>query len=158
MLRVPRIVRLHDEQEVLTATYADNGMPYVSLFDLLHLPDLTLTDALPGDAGEVHLSDNMRTDPVELLHERCGHFSKIKLIEAHKHLLFTGSGLGRRHLSKKFHRFVKRHLCKSCAKAKITRQSFPASEPDALQATKFLEKVTVDIAVYLNCPSRLGYK
>ena len=138
LLRVPRIVRLHDEQEVLTATYADNGMPYVSLFDLLHLPDLTLTDALPGDAGEVHLSDDMRTDPVELLHERCGHFSKIKLIEAHKHLLFTGSGLGRRHLSKKFHRFVKRHLCKSCAKAKITRQSFPASEPDALQATKFL--------------------
>jgi hypothetical protein len=115
LLRVPRIVRLHDEQEVLTATYADNGMPYVSLFDLLHLPNLTLNEALPEVAvEEVHLSDDMHTDPVELLHERCGHYNKHKLIEAQKHMLFTGSGLGRRHLSKKFERYVKRHLCKSC--------------------------------------------
>ena len=100
--------------------------------------------------------DNMHTNPVELLHERYGHFSNQKLIRAHKHILFSGSGLERPHLSKKFRRSVKRHLCKSCAKAKITRQSFPALESDELQAAKFLDKVTVDIVVYLNCPSRLG--
>ena len=71
-----------DEQEVLTAIYADNGMPYVSLLDLLHLPNITRTDALTEDGGEVHLQDNMHIDAVELLHERCGHFSKQKLIEA----------------------------------------------------------------------------
>ena len=108
--------------------------------------------------GEVHLSDNMETDPVELLHDRCGHFSVDKLIEAHKHLLFTGSGLTRRHLTKKYKRFIKRHLCKSCAKAKITRESFTAKDPDELRGAKFLENVTVDISVYLNCPSRQGYK
>ena len=101
LLRVPQIVRHYDEQEVLTVLYADNG-----LLDLLHLPNITRTDALPADAGEVHLSDNMHTNPVELLHERYGHISKQKLIEAHKRTLFTGSGLGRRHLSKKFGRFV----------------------------------------------------
>jgi hypothetical protein len=158
LLRVPRVVRLLDEEAVLIASYAENGMPYVSLVDLLDLPNLNVSDNTGESSEEVHFSDNMDADPVDLLHDRCGHFSKVKLLEAHRHMLFTGSGLSRRHLSKKSWRYVKRHLCKSCARAKITRTSFNASEPDEPQATKFLEKVTADISVYLNCPSRQGYK
>ena len=73
-------------------------------------------------------------------------------------MLFTGSGLSRKHLSKKFVKSVSRYLCKSCAKAKIRRRSFHPSDPDTQQASKFLEKVTADIAIYLNCPSRQSYK
>ena len=50
------------------------------------------------------------------------------------------------------------HLCKSCANVMITRRSFHTTDPDTPQAGRFLEKVTADIAVYLNCPSRQGYK
>ncbi len=109
LLRVPRVVRLLDEEAVLTASYADNGMPYVSLIDLLDLPNLNLSDNIGVSTEEVHFSDNMDADPVDLLHDRCGHFSKVKLLEAHRHMLFTGSGLSRRHLSKKSWRYVKRH-------------------------------------------------
>ena len=67
---------------------------------------------------EVHLTDCMRYDPLEML-LRCGIVSKSKLIEGHRRMLFTGSGLLRKHLSKEFVKSVSRHLCKSCAKAKI---------------------------------------
>ena len=73
-------------------------------------------------------------------------------------MLFTGSGLSRKHLSKKFVKSVSRYLCKSCAKAKITRRSFHPTDPYTQQASTFLEKVTTDIAIYLNCPSRQRYK
>ena len=73
-------------------------------------------------------------------------------------MLFTGSGLSRKHLNKRFTKSVSRHLCKACAKAKITRRSFHPTNPDVPQASRFLERVTADIAVYLNCPSRQGFK
>ena len=53
---------------------------------------------------------------------------------------------------------MSRHICKSCAKAKITRRSFHPSDPYTQQVSKYLEKVPADIAIYLNCPSRQGYK
>jgi hypothetical protein len=73
LLRVPRIVRLVDEKEVLVAQYAENGMPYVSLLDLLELPNLTMSQL--HDSGDAaFLSDNITdTDPVVLLHQRSGH-------------------------------------------------------------------------------------
>eukprot|EP00602_Paraphysomonas_sp_CaronLab_P001059 CAMPEP_0185033742 /NCGR_PEP_ID=MMETSP1103-20130426/23010_1 /TAXON_ID=36769 /ORGANISM="Paraphysomonas bandaiensis, Strain Caron Lab Isolate" /LENGTH=68 /DNA_ID=CAMNT_0027570129 /DNA_START=252 /DNA_END=458 /DNA_ORIENTATION=- len=40
----------------------------------------------------------------------------------------------------------------------MTRKSFTVKRDDELQATKFLEKDSVDIAVYFNCPSRQGYR
>ena len=95
----PSIARLSDKQEVLPAKYAANGMPYVKLWDLLMLPNLMVEDAPVG--GEVYLSDKIDVDPMEILHQRCGHFSKVKLLEAYRNRLFTGSGLQRRHLGKK---------------------------------------------------------
>ena len=41
LLRVPRVVRLIDGEEVLTAKYSESGMPYVGLSDLLHLPNIS---------------------------------------------------------------------------------------------------------------------
>ena len=62
-------------------------------------------------------------------------------------MLFTGSGLTRAHLSKSFSKKLREHLCKSCAKGKITRRSFREAESEVLSALRFLGKVTADIAV-----------
>ena len=97
-LHVPRVVRLIDGEEVLTTKYSESVMPYVGLSDLLHLPYIS---RVCGDiCDEVHLSDSLHSDPLEMLHLRCGHVSKSKLLEGHSHMLFTGSGLSRKHLSK----------------------------------------------------------
>ena len=155
LMRVPRIVRLCDGQKLIRATYSENGMPYLTLVDVLNLPNLNNEGVA---LEEVHLSDSMNFDPLDLLHERCGHYSKSKLLEGFKHMLFTGSGLTRAHLSKSFSKKLRGHLCKSCAKGKITRRSFREAEPEVLSALRFLVKVTADIAVYLNCPSRQGFR
>ena len=101
-------------------------MPFVGLVELLNLLNIN-----NGETFEkVHLTDKYYADPLDLLHEICGHFSKVKLLEAFKHMLFTGSGLERRHLTKQYKKSISRHLCKSCAKAKITRRSFQPSGSD----------------------------
>ena len=43
-------------------------------------------------------------------------------------------------------------------KGESTRRSSHPTDRDVPQASKFLEKVTADIAVYLNCPSCQGFK
>ena len=93
----------------------------MGLSEILHLPNISRDSVHLSD--EVLLSDHVNCNPLELLHLRC-HVSKSKLLEAHCHMLFTGSGLSRKHLSKRFTKSVSGHLCKSCAKEKITRQSF----------------------------------
>ena len=161
LLRLPKIVRLLDGKEVLTGQYSANGMPYIDMSEVLNLPDLQ-KDAndtvMLTEEEQVLLSDQLEEDKLELLHKRTGHVSKTKLLEAYRRMAFEGSGLQRGHLSKKSQKLAKKTLCKSCAKAKITRRSFPAQEPEALTALYFLEKVTGDVSVYLNCPSRQGYR
>ena len=71
-----------------------------------------------------------------------------KLIEGFRHMLCTGSGSTRSHLSKGFFNRVKnRHICKVCAKARVTRRFFSAKPIEVLQGLKFLEKVAVDVSV-----------
>ena len=87
LLRVPRVVRLSNGEEVLTAAYSESGMPYMGLTVLLHLPSIR------HDAGdeydEVHLSDSIHKDPLEMLHLRCGHLSKSKLLVVHGEWVIT---------------------------------------------------------------------
>ena len=155
LMRVPRIERLCDGQEVIRVAYSDNGMPYLTLVHVLNLPNWNNEGV---ELEKVHLLDSMNVDPLDLLHERCGHYSKSKLLEGFKHMLFTGSGRTRAHLSKSFSKKLHGHLlCKSCAKGKIIRRSFREAEPEVLSALRFLGKVTADIALYLNCPSRQGF-
>ena len=39
LLRVDRIVSLKVKKEVLAAKYAENGMSYISVYNVLHLPN-----------------------------------------------------------------------------------------------------------------------
>ena len=70
---------------MIMAAYSESGMPYVGLSELLHLPDISKYDR----ADEVLLSDKVQMDPIELLHLRCGHVSKSKLLEGFKHMQRT---------------------------------------------------------------------
>ena len=90
LLLEPKIVRLNDQSVVLTEKYyAQNGMPYVLLWDLLSLPDLLVEESME----QVLLSDKIEIDSLELLRMRCGHVSKSKLREAFRNcLVIIGSG------------------------------------------------------------------
>ena len=56
-------------------------------------------------SDEVLLLDQVNCNPLVLLHLCCGHHvSKSKLLQAHRHMLFTGSGFSRKHLRKRFQR------------------------------------------------------
>jgi hypothetical protein len=82
--------------------------------------------------------------------------SECKLIEGHRRRLFTGSGLSREHLSKKAEKQAQNFVCQFCAKAKMTRSSF--TEREECKEYKFIEYISSDISVYINCPSREGFR
>ena len=58
LLLEPQIVRLSDQSVVLPAKYAQNGMPYVLLWDLLNLPDLLMEES----SDQVLLSDKIEIE------------------------------------------------------------------------------------------------
>ena len=64
-------------------------------------------------------------DDLELLHRRTGHRSHNILREAVRNGLVTGVQLDRKHFGTRSK--IKRVLCDTCAKAKISRTSFPRS-------------------------------
>ena len=102
-----------------------------------------------------NLTNGTDRDQEDLLHERTGCTATAKLIEAYRQVLVTNTGLQRHHLTKRAGR-RKQSTCGICARTKITRKQFPRKEH--IVHTRFLEKVTCDISVYLNCPSREGWK
>ena len=156
LLEVPEVVRLSDREPILRGEYAENGIPFVELTELLHLPNLTKETG--AQDGQVMLSDNFEEDKLHLIHVRAGHAAKTKLLEAFRLTLVEGTGLCRKYLSKKFRLKLKgHHLCASCARAKITRQSFQEQPVEVLMVMVFLQKLTADISVYVNCPSRQGF-
>jgi hypothetical protein len=101
-----------------------------------------------------NLSDKVDIDPLDLLHYRTGCTSTSALIQAYRQLLVKNTGLRRYHLTKKTNK--KSFLCGTCARTKITRKSFKTKE--VIRHTTFLDKISCDISVYLNCASREGYK
>ena len=56
------MVRLVDGMEVLTASYSENGMPFVGLVELLNLPNINNGETLE----EVHLTDKYYADPLDI--------------------------------------------------------------------------------------------
>ena len=156
LLHVPKIVRLSDGEVVLVAEYAPgNGMPYVPIRDLLELPNIGYSAVM---CTEVMLSDNVGINPLELIHMRTAHCAEGILIEGFKRMMFTGSGLTRSDITKKAARERKKHLCRGCALGKITRASFQQKPVEELHSLKFMEIVSADIHVFINCPDRLGNK
>ena len=54
-----------------------------------------------------------------------------------------------------------RRLCWDTSVSRVRRRksrSFHPTDADTPQASRFLEKATADIAMYLNCPYRQGFK
>ena len=101
LMRIPRVVYLYDGAEVLIVIYSENGIPYVDLHELLNLTNMN-QDSEVNQLDDMMISDDMQVNRLELLHQRCGHVSKCKLLEAHRHMLFCGSGLTRQHLSRRY--------------------------------------------------------
>ena len=110
------------------------------------------------DVLEVNnLTDNVDVDPAVLLHARTGCTATAKLIEAYRTRLVEDTGLLRYHLTKKANKAGYRHksyLCGTCARTKMTRKSFVRK--DEIIHQRYLQKISCDISVYLNCPSREG--
>ena len=84
LMRVPRIVRFCDCQDVISADYSQNGMHYLALTGVLNLPNL-IKEAVATE--EVRIYDSTNVDPLDLLHERCDHYSESKLLEGFKNML-----------------------------------------------------------------------
>ena len=61
LLHDPRVARLCHNEEVITATYSDCGMPSVGLSEILHLPNINQDAVHLSD--EVLLSDLVNYDP-----------------------------------------------------------------------------------------------
>ena len=59
---------------------------------------------------------------------------------------------------KDIRKFIKsdKHVCDICARAKATRKSF--KKIHAIRGKKLGEFISVDIAVFVNCPSREGFR
>jgi hypothetical protein len=98
-------------------------------------------------------------DPLELLHNKNGCTSTERLVEDYRQQLITYSELRRTRLTKKTHNKGyrrKQFLCGICARMKVTRKSF--GKKATVTSKEYLNRVTSDISVYLNCPSREGYK
>ena len=83
LTRVPTIASLSDNEIVIVGSFLESGLPYCSLMDVLHLPDMT-SETEDQQPEEVHLSDRTDDDPLDLLHQGCGHVSKDKLLTAYK--------------------------------------------------------------------------
>ena len=91
---------------------------------------------------------------LELQHERTGHGNKNMLVEAQKSLLVSGLKISDQHI-RKFNK-SDTHVCDICARAKGTRHSF--NKMHKIRGSRLGDYVSVDIAVFINCPSREGFK
>ncbi len=76
------------------------------------------------------------------------------LIESHKSKLVKGLKIEDSHI-RKFNKSDK-HVCDVCVRAKITRMAF--KKVHAFRAKHLGDYISVEIAVFINCPSREGYR
>ena len=88
-------------------------------------------------------------------YRRTGHTSHNILREAVRNGLVTGVQLDWKHFGTRSK--IKRVLCDTCAKAKISRTSFPRSR-ERMADLGPGSRVGADILIMLNTPSREGYK
>ena len=91
------------------------------------------------------LASSSTLDVLGLIHERTGHLNKRTIIECVKSKLVRGLQIEEKHIRK--YKKEDKHVCDICARAKLTRMSFNK-----------IHYISVDLAVFVNCPSREGYK
>ena len=89
-----------------------------------------------------------------LVHECTGHLNKRSIIECVKSKLVKGLQVEDKHIRN----YVKddKHVCDVCARAKLTRMSF--AKIHRIRGTALGDYISVDLAVFINCPSREGIK
>ena len=147
-----QVINSFSKEVVLRNTEEFNGMPYLPLKDLLALPNIR------KEMSVSNISDkNPLMSALNLLHERCGHYNEGTLVEGHKRALIEGTGLKREDLVKRKGGW--KNLCSVCARAKITRHSFPSRAPYSELVTTDLDRkpdITADVAIYFNCPATTG--
>ena len=88
------------------------------------------------------------------MHERTGHFHKRGLIECVKSRIVDGLKIENKDIRK--FRESDKQVCDICARAKATRKPF--QKIHAIRGKELGDYISVDIAVFLNCPSREGYR
>ena len=93
-------------------------------------------------------------DDLELLHRRTGHTSHNILREAVRNGHVTGVQLDRKYFGTRSK--IKRVLCDTCAKAKISRTAFPRSREQMADLRPGSR--VADILIMLNTPSCEGFK
>ena len=94
-------------------------------------------------------------DQLTLFHQRCGDHSTKVLREAIRSQLIQGVTLDRKYFTKK-HQSKYKCLCDICARAKMTRVSFPAVRDRRLGLTPG-QYMSSDILIMSSTPSREGY-
>jgi hypothetical protein len=100
------------------------------------------------------LASSTTIDVLGLMHERMGHFHKRGLIECVKSKIINGLKIEDKDIRK--FRESDKQVCDICARAKATRKSFKKSL--VTRGKEIGDFISVDIAVFINCPSRQGYK
>ena len=80
---------------MLTAAYAENGISFVELIDLLNMPRLRMKRSSTRLTYPIDCKTCCMNNVVIV------HFCMLKLLEAFKHKLFTGCGL-KRQLTKQY--------------------------------------------------------
>ena len=101
-----------------------------------------------------NLASSNHKDVLELMHDRTGHGNKSMLVEYVKSKLVTGLKISEKHI--RHFRLLDHHVCDVCARSKATRHSL--NKVYKFRENKLGACVSVDIAVFVNCPSREGYK
>jgi hypothetical protein len=88
------------------------------------------------------------------MHEQTGHANKRSLTECVKSRLAAELQIEEKHIRK--YKSDDRHMCNVCARAKLTRTSF--NKIRTIRGAALGDYISVDIAVFVNCKSREGYK
>ena len=100
------------------------------------------------------LASSSVVDVLGLMHERTGHQHKRSLIECVKSKLVRGLQIDDKHIRK--YKEDDKHVCDVCARSKLTRTIF--KKIHSIRGKALGDYISVDIAVFVNCESREGYK
>ena len=127
--------------------------PVVRLTNDIYYGDYSceFDDCLQGVAS---LASSNHKDMIGLMHDRTGHAHNNLLVQCEKSLLVTGLKISDKHIRK----FISADtpVCDICARSKLTRTIF--NKTHKIRGKELGDYVSTDVAVFINCPSREGYK
>ena len=99
-------------------------------------------------------ASSKRINKLKLLHDRTGHGNESMLIESHAKQLVEGMKIDKKDLRR--HAHDDKAPCDVCVRAKITRLAF--KKIHKIRGKKLGDYISCDLAVFVNCESKMGYK